>query len=217
MAPAAVGRSHRLQVKHTTVEHSCVWKVLRNSALRNHTYSYSQSSATSNERQFSQRREKQTRPPRAGNQAARPTQHGLLQLTLPTHYETTNRTGTSNCNCTPRFENSLQHVIKTLQMKDSCSSRDEHREPAARSENQIPWSTHHLKKRSTCRVRPPHQRPVGNSHEPQIRDVAKVPAERQTRALRRHGDPITPLRNRMLDDDVINEEETSDNAARNGR
>ena len=53
---------------------------------------------------------------------------------------------------------------------------------------------------------------VGNIHEPQAGvDVTKVPTEGQTQTLRRHSDPITPLRIRNVDDDGRNEE-TPDNA-----
>ena len=55
----------------------------------------------------------------------------------------------------------------------------------------------------------------GNTHEPQAGvDVTNEPAERQTQTLRRHSDPITPLRLRHVDDDGSNEEEeeTPDNA-----
>ena len=54
---------------------------------------------------------------------------------------------------------------------------------------------------------------AGNNHEPQTRvDVTKIPTEGQTPALRRHGDPITPLCYRHVDFDG-RDEETPDNAA----
>ena len=47
---------------------------------------------------------------------------------------------------------------------------------------------------------------VGNVHEPQAGvDITKIPTERQTQALRRHGDSITSAR-------FKDEEETPDNA-----
>ena len=54
---------------------------------------------------------------------------------------------------------------------------------------------------------------VDNIHEPQAGvDVTRVPTERQTQALRRHGDSTTPLRTRNVDADGRNEEEDPDNA-----
>ena len=73
-------------------------------------------------------------------------------------------------------------------------------------ENQIPWPTHHVRKRCPSRVRPPHQMRVDNIHEPQAGvDITKIPTESQTQALRRHGGSITSLRFR-------DEKETPDNA-----
>ena len=52
-----------------------------------------------------------------------------------------------------------------------------------------------------------------NIHEPQSGvDVTTVPTERQTQTLRRHSDPITPLRLRHVDDDGRHEEVAPDNA-----
>ena len=52
-----------------------------------------------------------------------------------------------------------------------------------------------------------------NIHEPQSGvDVTTVPTEGQTQTLRRHSDPITPLRLRHVDDDGRNEEAAPDNA-----
>ena len=54
---------------------------------------------------------------------------------------------------------------------------------------------------------------VGNIHEPQAGvDITKVPTEGQTQTLRRHSDPITPLRVGNMDDDRRNEKEAPDNA-----
>ena len=73
---------------------------------------------------------------------------------------------------------------------------------------------HHLQKRSPSRARTPQQLRVGNVHEPQAGvDVTNVPIERQTHALRRHGDTITPLRYRHVDDDGRDEEEDTSDAA----
>ena len=55
----------------------------------------------------------------------------------------------------------------------------------------------------------------GNIHEPQTRvDVTKILPERQTQALRRHGDPIPSPRFRHVDDDGRDEKETRDNPTR---
>ena len=110
-------------------------------------------------------------------------------------------------------ENHLQHDIITNKSSTVAVKRDEHRDPSARSGNQMLWSTHHLEKRSPSRVGPPHHVCVGNFHQPQAGvDVTNTPAERQTGTLRRHGDPMTPLRIRNVDDDGRYEEEAPDNA-----
>ena len=52
---------------------------------------------------------------------------------------------------------------------------------------------------------------VDSIHDPQTGvDVTKVPTEEQTQTLRRHSDPITPLRIRNVDDDGRNEEGAHD-------
>ena len=101
---------------------------------------------------------------------------------------------------------------KTQNKQHSGSSRDEHRDLTAKRENQIPRLLHHPQKRIPSRVRPPHLMRVGNIHKTQTGvDVIKIHTEKQTQALRRHGDTITPLRFRYMDDDGRDEEETPDN------
>ena len=52
---------------------------------------------------------------------------------------------------------------------------------------------------------------VGNIHESQAGlDVTKKPTEEQTQTLRRHSDPVTPLRIRNVDDNGRYEEEALD-------
>ena len=101
---------------------------------------------------------------------------------------------------------------KTQNKQHSGSSRDEHRDLTAKRENQIPRLLHHPQKRIPSRVRPPHLMRVGNIHKTQTGvDVIKIHTEKKTQALRRHGDTITPLRFRYMDDDGRDEEETPDN------
>ena len=101
------------------------------------------------------------RPTEAHDHHARP--HHSYEATRPT---------------TPRHENQthLQCDIKARKRQHGGSSRNEHRDPTARSGNQIHWSTHHLQKRHTSRVLTPHQMRVGYIHEPQAGvDVTKYP------------------------------------------